>query len=90
MYNVLTNPEIISNFCVKYECLMIFCIWCIISKLGQKDRHTDWQSRLFLYTQNTLFMRDFIAGENCSTAERAYRDTEENNNRSGSHSYEIS
>lgn len=33
---------------------------------------------------------DFIAGENCSTAERAYRDTEENNNRSGSHSYEIS
>lgn len=33
---------------------------------------------------------DFIAGENCSTTERAYRDTEENNNRSGNHSYEIS
>lgn len=34
MYDVLTNPEIISNFCVKYEFLMIFCIWCILSKLG--------------------------------------------------------
>lgn len=36
-----------------------------------------------------LQKEDFIAGENCSTAERAYRDTEENNNCYGSHSYEI-